>query len=108
LPEPPAPAAASPEQTAATAPTEPADIPLPPLGPPLDITPPAGVEADHLHGSDRAFADISHAKRPDRPGHAANARKKGPIAAEGGKPERPRAFANSFSWQDNFYSNPHP
>jgi DnaJ domain len=73
LPELPSPAAP---------PAETADSTLPPLGPPLDISPPVPTEVDRLHSFDHAFADISHARRPDKPGHAANAKKKGPVATE--------------------------
>jgi len=98
----PAPPPKAPDETAETA--------LPPLGPPLDITPSRAMEVDHLHGFGRAFADISHAKRPEKAARSASARKKGPVLADGGaKPEPPRRMPpNDFSWLVHSSSNPHP
>jgi curved DNA-binding protein CbpA len=78
-----APAAAA--QTAPASPAETTDGALPPLAPPLEITPPAETQAyERMRGFDRAFADISHAKHPDKAGRGptANAKKKGPVSAE--------------------------
>ena len=86
----------APSSAASTAPVETADSELPPLGPPLDIAPtPATTDVDRLHGFDRAFADITRTRRPDKPGHAANAKKKGPAAATevAPMPEPPRRTA---------------
>jgi hypothetical protein len=80
--------AAEPAAPVATAPTAAADTPEsappPPLGPPLDLTPsPAETLAfERMRGFDHSFADITHVKHPDKPGHAAaNLRKKGPVQA---------------------------
>jgi hypothetical protein len=111
VPEQPLPALAAPAETSSAAPTAPADGTLPPLGPPLDITPPPAAQmSDHTHGFDRAFAAISHAKHPDKAGHAANARKKGPDAVEGGpKPTTPRrTAANDLSHQESAAFDPRP
>jgi hypothetical protein len=71
---------AAPAASAPAAPADTADIAAPP-GPPLDITPPEAVAFERMRGFDRAFADINHAKHPDRPGHAVGPRKKGPVQA---------------------------
>jgi curved DNA-binding protein CbpA len=74
------------------APVEASDSAPQPLGPPLDITPPATPPApDRTRSFNRAFADISHAKHPEKGGHAA--KKKGPDAAEGGARSTPRRTA---------------
>ena len=116
LPSPALPSPASPasEQAAAAPPAETADETLPPLGPPLDISPPATAELDRLHGLDRAFADISHTKRPEKPGHAIGPRKKGPVQAAAEISARPtplpprRTAANDPSRQESaaFVSRP--
>jgi curved DNA-binding protein CbpA len=97
LPEPPSP---SPLPSPAPAtPAEAADSVLPPLGPPLDITPAPGVaELDRLHGFSHAYNDISHAKRPEKAHHAANARRKSAAAAESVPTLAPRwTAANDLS-----------
>jgi curved DNA-binding protein CbpA len=106
LSEPPSPAPTVP----AAPPAETADSALPPLGPPLDITPPAITESDHLHGFERAFADISHAKRPEKAGHAANAKKKAPATVEGAPKSTPprRTAANDLSRQESMPFFPRP
>jgi len=83
-------------QTAPAAGETAADTP-PPLGPPLDITPPAETQAyERMRGFDRAFAEISRARRP--PGHA-NAKKKGPVQAAAeisARPTPPRRTAAAY------------
>jgi hypothetical protein len=117
LPEPPAPTApvetsssspAAPADT--TAPAEAVDTTLPPLGPPLDITPRPGVPVPHGFG--RAFAVISHARHPERAGHTTSARKKMPDAAEAGARPTPtpprRTAANDPSRQESAAFDPRP
>ena len=101
VPEPPALMPMTPAETADTA--------VPPLGPPLDIIPPGAKEVDRPQGFDRAFADISHAKRPEKSSHSASAKKKGPGAAEtGARVEPRRTAANDLSRQESFpfYTRP--
>jgi len=53
-----------------------------PLGPPVDITAtPETVAFERMRGFDRAFADVTHFKHPEKPGHVAGPRKKGPVQA---------------------------
>ena len=76
---------AAPAEPAPTAPpVAAADIAPPsPLGPPLDITPtPETVAFERMRGFDRAFADVTHLKHPEKPGHAAGPRKKGPVQVQ--------------------------
>ncbi|HLG81711.1 MAG TPA: J domain-containing protein [Bradyrhizobium sp.] len=113
LPEPSSPAspsATSPSPAEAAPAAATVDDALPPLGPPLDITPPAAGEFERLHGFDRAFADISHARRPERGGHAMSLRKKGPVAAESTAVPMPprRTAANDLSRQESAAFNPRP
>jgi hypothetical protein len=79
------PATAPTTEPAAAAPTPAADTAdgaPPPLAPPLDITPtPETVAFERMRGFDRAFADVTHLKHPDKPAHAIGPRKKGPIQA---------------------------
>jgi curved DNA-binding protein CbpA len=92
-------------------PVETTDSALPPLGPPLDITPPPGPPAiDRPHGFDRAYADISHARHPEKGGHSASAKKKGPDAAEGGAKLMPpqRSAANDLSRFESAPFTPRP
>ena len=98
-------AVAEPTATSPAAPAETADNALPPLGPPIDLSPPPGVvELDGSHGVDRAFADISHAKRPDKAARSANAKKKGPGAAEGGaRPTPPPRTAQIDPSRQEFF-----
>jgi hypothetical protein len=80
------------------APTETKETAPPPLGPPLDITPPPGtVELDHLHGFGRA-SDISHAKRPEKIViHSPSAKKKGLGTADtSARPVPPRRTAEEI------------
>lgn len=103
VPEPPSPAPTVPAKTA--------DSALPPPAPPLDIAPPSGaIELDHAHGFERAFADVSHARQPEKAARSASARRKGLVAAEGGaKPTPPRqTAANDFSRQESVPFNPRP
>ena len=104
-------APAEPTATAPAAPAETADSVLPPLGPPIDLSPPPGVvELDGSHGVDRPFADSSHAKRPDKAARSATAKKKGPGAAEGGAKPTPQRRTEQIdpSRQESFPFKPHP
>ncbi|WP_024514211.1 J domain-containing protein [Bradyrhizobium sp. Tv2a-2] len=99
---------------AAVAPAETTNSALPPLGPPLDITPPPGPPTlDRTRSFNRAFADISHGKHPGKAGRSANAKKKGSDAAEGGAgptpPTPPRhAAANDLSRLESAPFSPRP
>ena len=78
--------AAVPTEPAATAPAAAADTadsaPQQQLAPPLDITPPPeAVAFERMRGFDRAFADVTHVRHPDKAGHAIGPRKKGPVQA---------------------------
>jgi len=87
-----------PVATAATAAADDtADSAPPPLAPPLDITPTLeSVAFERMRGFDRAFADVSHVKHPEKAGHAIGPRKKGPVQAAAevsAKPTPPRRTA---------------
>ena len=85
------PSAAPAEPAPAAPPAAAADIAPPsPLGPPLDITPtPETVAFERMRGFDRAFADVTHLKHPEKPGHAAGPRKKGPVQVQAEVSARP-------------------
>jgi curved DNA-binding protein CbpA len=110
LPEPPLPSPSPLPLPAPATPAEAADSMLPPLGPPLDITPAPGVaELDRLHGFSHAYNDISHAKRLEKARHAANARRKSPPPAESVPTPEPRwTAANDLSRLEAAPFDPRP